>query len=216
VRFTWNDRNRIDLAYFISVPKSCNVDLTTADGSITVGNVDGRHRARAELGKIFFRRIDGSLDAVCGEGDIIMSRCSGDATLRTRRGTIRIGWVGGKADLKNSSGDIEIQNAVGGLTAHAEAGDVQAGFPKEVTGDAKVTTNGGTIYARFDAEAHCSIDATSSVLGHVESSLPLASESGSVSRSHLAGKLNGGGTKIVLKASGGHVKIDSATVPIDE
>ncbi len=213
VRFTWNDKNLIDLAYSISVPKQCNVDLISRDGSVTVANLDGKHTARTTKGTIYFRRTEGSVTAIAQEGDIIVSRCSGDLMATTTRGVVRIGWVGGKAKLRNSSGDVEIQNAVGGLDAHCEAGDATVGFPKEITGDAKVSTNGGSIFARIDPDAHCAVDASSSPLGHVDCTLPMTVESSS--RTGLSAKLNGGGAKISLSASGGHVKIDSAAVAIE-
>ena len=208
VRFVWRDKNQIDLDYKILVPRQCHVDLVTRSGGITVGNLTGRHVARTETGTIFFRRIEGAVDARTEIGDVIVSRCSGPVTVRVLRGTIRVGTIGGWADLKNDSGDIEVLAARGGLVADCAAGDVSVGFPKGVSGESRVNTAGGGIFAKIDPAADCLVDAAS-VWGHVESKLPLVIESGAPGKSRLTGRLNAGGPRLTLRASGGHVKISA-------
>jgi DUF4097 and DUF4098 domain-containing protein YvlB len=160
VRFVWNDKHQIDLAWRITVPRRCNVDLVTLRGGITVGNLTGRMVARVETGSIFLKRIDGSVDANVEVGDIVVSRCSGEMKARVLRGLIRVGTIGGAADLKNSSGDIEVLAARAGITAAAEAGDVYVGFPRDTSGGAQISTSGGSIHAKIDPAAKCRVDAS--------------------------------------------------------
>ena len=140
VRFVWNDKLQIDLAWRITVPRRCNVDLATRAGAITVGNLTGRVVARTETGTIFLKRIDGSIDASTEVGDVVISRCSGPAKVRVLRGTIRAGTMGGFADLQNTTGDVDVLAARGGIKASAEAGDVLVGFPRGTTGAASLYT----------------------------------------------------------------------------
>ena len=206
LHFVWRDREQIELTYRISVPRRCNVVLATREGKITVGNLAGRMSARTENGTIFLRHIEGSIEAATQFGDVIVSHCSGAVTLSTLRGTIRTGTLGGFANLKNTTGDIEVLAARAGIVASAEAGDVTLGFPRELTGDSKVSTSGGNIYVKIDPAANCMVNATS-VWGHVQSALSLAVESGGNGRSRLAGRLNQGGPLVTLHASGGDVKL---------
>ena len=208
VRFAWREQNEIDFDFKISVPRQCHVDLATRRGNITVGNLAGRHTARVESGTIFFRRIEGSVDAKADSGEVIVSRCSGAVTLRVLKGTIRTGTLGGRADLRNDNGDIEVLGARASITAVAVVGDVAVGFPKSYAGDSQITTSGGSIYAKIDPAANCLIDA-SSVWGHVESKLPLTVESGALGKSKLTARLNSGGPRLTLRADGGHVKISA-------
>ena len=109
-------------------------------------------------------------------------------------------------DLRNTNGDIEVLAASGGLEAVAEMGEVTAGFPKDFSGDAKITTGYGNITVKIDPAADCVVTA-SSFWGHVQTTLPLKLESGGDGEKKLSGRLNNGGPRITLSANGGHVKI---------
>ncbi len=215
VRFVWNDKHQIDLAWRITVPRRCTVDLATRSGAITVGSLTGRVVARTETGTIFLKRIDGSIDASTEVGDVVISRCSGPAKVRVLRGTIRAGTMGGFADLQNATGDVEVLAARGGITASAEAGDVRVGFPRGTTGGAKLTTSGGSIHAKIDPAANCRVNA-SSVWGRVESRLPMTVVAGANGKSNLAGRLGEGGPAFTFHANGGHVKLTTGENFIEE
>ncbi len=206
VRFVWNDKHQIDLAWRISVPRRCHVDAVTLNGGITIGNLTGRIAARTERGTISLKRIDGSVEATTETGDVVISRCSGPVKVRVLRGTVRVGTLGGMADLKNSTGDIEVLAARAGITASAEAGDVSVGFPRDTTFAANITTSGGSIHAKIDPAANCTVDA-SSVWGRVESLLPMTVVSGAHGKRQLSGRLGQGGPALTFHANGGHVKI---------
>jgi hypothetical protein len=75
--WVWQKDRQVDLDYKFTVPRQCSVDVTVGQGSITVGNLTGQHRARLDSGTIFFRRIEGGIDARVETGTIIVSRCSG-------------------------------------------------------------------------------------------------------------------------------------------
>jgi len=206
VRFVWNDKYQVDFSCKITVPRQCNVDLRTREGTITVGSLTGHVAARTETGNIFIRRIDGSVDASTQFGSLIVSRCTGATTLQTLKGTIRAGTLGGRASLKNMTGSIEVLAARAGVTAYAEAGDVVIGFPRDFTGDSDIRALGGNIDASIDPAANAVIKA-SSVWSRVQSKLTLAIESGGDGKRSLIGRLNDGGPVLTLHANGGHVKI---------
>lgn len=206
VRFVWNDKYRVDLSCKITVPRQCNVDLRTREGTISVGSLTGHVVARTETGNISIRRIDGSVDASTQFGSLIVSRCSGATTLETLKGTIRAGTIGGPASLKNMTGSIEVLAARAGVTAFAEAGDIIIGFPRDFTGDSDIRTSGGDIEASIDPAASGVIKA-STVWSRIQSKLALAIESGGDGKRSLIGRLNDGGPVLTLHASGGHVKI---------
>jgi DUF4097 and DUF4098 domain-containing protein YvlB len=213
LRFVWNDDEPLDLSFQISVPKHCNMDLATGNGGIVVGVLAGDMKARTETGTIFFRGVDGSVQASSGGGDVVVSRCSGDLSLTTRRGNIRAGTVHGRAELKAANGDIDVLSAEGGLVASTEAGDVTAGFPRGITEGAVITASAGNIFAKLDPALNCAVKATS-VWGHVETTLPFALD-GAAAKSKLSGRLNQGGPLLTLRANGGHVKIEKGDEPVE-
>jgi len=206
VRFVWNDPPQLTLAWRISVPRQCNVEVQTRAGGVTVGNLTGRVVVRTETGTISIKRIDGTVDASTQQGDIVLSRCSGPVKLRVLGGTLRTGTLGGFADLKNANGDIEVLMARAGIVAYAEAGDVEVGFSHDIAGDSRLTTSGGSISVLIDPAANCSVKA-SSVWGRVENSLPMTIDSGANGKRRFAGHLGSGGPTLTLHANGGDVKI---------
>ena len=188
VRFVWEDKYQIDLAWRVRVPRQCNVELRTISGGITVGSLTGRVVARSETGAISVKRIDGTVEAQTQLGDVIISRCTGPVNARVMRGTIRVGTMGGATVLKNTSGDIEVLAAKTNLLAEAEAGDVIVGFPRDFAGEAKIVTEGGSVHAKIDPAGSCTVVA-SAVWGNVDSLLPLKVESGANGKRMLAGKI---------------------------
>lgn len=213
IRWFWQEEEQIELMYYISVPRQCSVEVKTGTGSITVGRLAGQMTARIERGNIFFRSVEGSLDANAEFGDIVVSRCLGPLTARVLKGTIRAGTLAGAADLRNSSGDVEVMVARGPITARAVAGDLAVGFPRNIGGEARLTTSGGSIFATIDPLASCQIDA-SAVWGRVECRLPGAviSQSG---RGKATAQLQAGGPRLTLRASGGGVTIAPGEAPFE-
>ncbi len=215
VRFDWGEEDRVDLIYRITVPRECSVDLRATEGNFVVGSLSGRMKARLGTGPIFFRRIDGSVEAQTDVGDIVVSRCSGAVTARVRQGSIRLGTIGGAVDARNSTGDIEIMTALASATAAAEVGDITVGFGPQLSGDSRLSVSGGNVFAKIHSAAACRIEA-SATWGRVECALPLEIASGATGQRRLTGRLNGGGPLVSLRASGGSVKITSDVVLFDE
>jgi hypothetical protein len=213
IRWFWRENEQIGLTYRISVPRACNVEVKTGTGSITIGNLAGRMKAQAEKGTLFFRQIEGSIDAAVETGDVVVSRCSGAANVRLLSGMARLGTMGGPLDVQNHSGDVEVMAAKAGGTIAVEAGTATVGFPREITAATRVTAAGGDVVAKIPADARCQLEARAGFFGAVQCALPVQSEGG-VSRRKIAGALNGGGPVVSLQ--GGSVKIESAAPWFDE
>jgi hypothetical protein len=205
---------QILLAFHVVVPRRCNVTVRAREGSATIGNLTGQITAQLDKGTIFCRTIDGTVRADTGVGDIVVSRCSGALTAHVRQGSIRVGTIGGPAELTNATGDIEVMTAAAAITARAELGNIGVTFPRDVSGDAKLTTAAGNIVAKIEPGANCLIDA-SAVFGTVTSRLPINTEVGVVSRRRLVGQLNRGGPVLTLHSGGGSVQIEPGNAPFE-
>ena len=207
-RFVWHENEQIEPTFRVTVPRRCNVNLKTISGSVIVGNLAGELSAETETGDVFFRHVTGMVTAATKQGDVVVSHCDGSVTARVLAGTIRIGTVTGRCDLKNSSGAVEVLAAKSDVHAYAEAGDANIGVPRDFSGNADVTTSGGNIVVKMDPAASCAVEASTSLFGHVESRVPLAIDAGRRGGRKLVGHLNRGGAKLLLKASGGNVRIE--------
>jgi hypothetical protein len=208
VRFVWEEKQKINLAYYILVPKDCSLDLRTQDGGITVGDLHSTVSAHANRGAIALKHIQGAVEAETDTAAIIVAHCDSDVTIKDNLGDIRLGTVDGVLTASNTSGDIEVQHAQGGAKLYANAGDITIGFAAGVTKDAEVKTNGGSIYVRLDPLTHCRIDASSNPLGKVTSKVAFKLTSGGNKTSALGGEMNGGGPLLGLHAHGGYVEIN--------
>lgn len=214
-RFSWEDERRMNLYYRIFVPRECNLQLKTGRGKISVGRVTGRMSARVETGTIFFRQVDGSIDAATEAGDIVVSRCSGAVKARVRQGSIQVGTIGGTTDLRTSNGSVEVLQARGALTVEAEVGDVSVNFPRDYAAAASLTALGGNVNLRVDPAANCDIDAAAT-WGTVKNSLRLTGTNDDRSLRRVTGRLNRGGLRIKARADGGSVTLAPGETLFDE
>jgi hypothetical protein len=206
-RFSWDKSERPRVVYHLTVPSHCNLDLQTPDGGITVAPLRGEMRARGDLGAIFFRQVDGSVDAATHTGNVIVSRCTGMVTLKSVHGDVRIGAVGGRASLQTVDGDIEVQTAYAAVDAATANGDVTAGFAK-FSDQSRIKTSLGTIRATVNPTEAFSLQAAAS-FGKVLAKVDVSAVKGGNGRSKLRGTYQGGGPLLDLKASSGNVVIEA-------
>ncbi len=213
-KFVWQEGHEVNLDFRVTVPRRCDVTIRVREGGITVGNLSGRMAAHVEQGSIFFRQIDGSIQASTRSGDITVSRCLGPVTAQVDRGTIRLGTILGEATLRNGSGDIEVMTAKGGVSAEAVAGDISVGFARELSAGSRLATSGGNIFATVNEASACNVQATT-VWGKVRSQLALTTDSGKNGSRRVAGRLNGGGPTLEFHANGGNVRLTGGEAPFD-
>jgi DUF4097 and DUF4098 domain-containing protein YvlB len=214
-RFVWADKHQIEPTFRVTVPRTCNLNLKTITGMISVGTVVGHLQAHAENGDVFLRQVGGSVDASTQFGDLVVSRCVGSLVGRVLQGTIRVGTMAGPCDLKNSSGDVEVMTAKAGGHIYAEAGTATIAVPHDLEGDLDVRTSGGGIALKVDPASRVTIDATTAVFAQIQNYLPLAVDRGAVGKRHLVGRLNGGGANVRLHASGGDVTLRTGEMGLE-
>jgi hypothetical protein len=207
VRFVWNDNKQLEPTYRITVPRRCDIDVHTRNGLVIVGNVEGAVKARSDSGDVFFRHIRGSANAYSAMGDVVISHCDGPISAETRLGTVRIGVAGGPCTVTSRSGDVEVEEAKADVVVYDEAGTAAVTFAADFAGRAEIRTSGGPILAALDPKAACEIDASTSLFAHVSARLPLDFKAGKNGARHIVASRNGGGNRIVLRASGGDVRI---------
>lgn len=220
--FHWN--TDLDVRFVVSVPAQYNVDLTTSGGDIVVSDLAGQARVRTSGGDVILGRIDGVVDAHTSGGDVSISGSRASATLSTSGGDIKVGDASGSLSVKTSGGSIDIRRATTDLKAHTSGGSIDIG---DAGGAIDASTSGGSIRARLSRQPHSDsklstsgggitmhvtpgvaldIDAQTSG-GDVASDVPITIL-GKQNDASLNGKLNGGGPKLVLRSSGGDIRLE--------
>ena len=99
-----------------------------------------------------------------------------------------------------------MESAAGAVSARTSGGSVEVGFAGQPDGNSELRTSGGnvTVYLPDDIKANLS---ASTLGGGVSSDLPELTPENSAGRGSLNQSLNGGGPDMVLKTTGGSVRI---------
>jgi len=200
----WNNKFNFQSRYVIAVPKQFAADLKTSGGSIKVADLNGDLKAHTSGGSLKFAGIRGPIDGHTSGGSINLADTDGKASIKTSGGSIKVNKHKGDVIAKTSGGSISVDDVDGQIQASTSGGSVSASLPKPV-GENRLETSGGGINVAVPGTAALDVDAKTSG-GSVNSDLPVATV-GEKKRNALQGKLNGGGTPLVLRTSGGSINL---------
>jgi DUF4097 and DUF4098 domain-containing protein YvlB len=216
-------RNRLKVRFIISVPSSYSVDIKTSGGSITIADIRGGVAGRTSGGGLRFERIIGNvdgrtsggsirIDAVQGDidartsgGSIGVEDASGRISARTSGGSIHLARFVGDADVRTSGGGITVEEIRGALQADTSGGSIEASFSAPPPSACRLTTSGGGISVALPENASVDVDARTSG-GSVSTEFPVTVQ-GKMARSSLKASINGGGPELLLRTSGGSIRL---------
>ncbi len=201
--FTWH--NSDDVRFVITVPSRYNVQLTTSGGNVHVGDLQGTVRCKTSGGNIETARISGPVDARTSGGDVTVDSATGRIDLHTSGGSINVKHAGGDLRAHTSGGSIAIDEALGSIDAETSGGSIHARFLEQPHGDSRLSTSGGGISVAVAPNLSLDVDAHTSG-GSVDSEVPIT-VLGHLRESSLEGKINGGGPRLVLRSSGGGIRL---------
>jgi DUF4097 and DUF4098 domain-containing protein YvlB len=193
--------------------KAAKGAITARDsgGDIVIGEAGGNVLAQTSSGSIRLGTVQGTSDLKNSGGNISIQTARGDATLSTSSGSIRLSRAAGKVDAHNSGGSISVGEAQDVVLAHTSSGDISvnlAGVPKS---ECRFEVSGGGIKLGIPHPAGFDIDARASG-GNVVSTFPIGTTvNGSTQRGSVQGKINGGGTVLVLRSSSGDIRITESS-----
>lgn len=215
--------NDLDVRFVITVPARYNVQVGTGGGDVHVGNLNGEVRAKTSGGDLDLGNIAGVVEAHTSGGDVNIAGARSNVTLSTSGGDVSVGDAAGTVSARTSGGDIEIKRAVGNITAHTSGGSIsiveahgtidastsggsiEARLAQQPRGDSQLKTSGGGITLTVAPSVALDVDAHTSG-GDIQTDVPVTLL-GKQSESTLNGKLNGGGPRVVLRTSGGDIRL---------
>ena len=189
--WSWRGSQRTEGKYTLKVPAQFNTDVRTSGGSITLNGLTGEAKAKTSGGSIKAAELRGSLNA------------------HTSGGSIRANNVEGPIAVKTSGGSIDIANAKGKVEASTSGGSVSASFESPISDEVQLKTSGGGVTLKVPETSAFDLDASTSG-GSVSSDLAVKTDGGKPKRTSLRGPVNGGGKPVVLRTSGGSVKVKKA------
>jgi hypothetical protein len=214
----------LQVEYKITMPKKFNLDLKTAGGSISCGDLEGELKAKTAGGNLKFAAVSGPVNAHTSGGSITLGNAAAAVMAKTAGGNIHLGEMFADTTAETSGGSIEVKLSKAPLTAKTAGGNILIGdaratveartsggsitatFSAQPKEDCHLSTAGGSIHVKVASNLAFDIDARTSA-GGVSTGLPVVVQ-GEVKRSQLQGKLNGGGKVLVMKSSAGSISLE--------
>lgn len=222
-RFRWRWGNPLaDIT--VNVPYSQDLNLSTSGGDVEIDRLQGDFTAHTSGGEVNAGDIDGSVDLATSGGRVRLQHASGPVTaatsggsiqlesvggaieVRTSGGRIRIGEAGAAVNARTSGGSIEVGSAAGAVQARTSGGSIESGLTGQTDRDSELRTSGGnvTVYLPDGFQADLSANASG---GGVSSDFPELKLDNSAGGGTLEQSLNGGGPDLVMRTSGGSIRI---------
>ncbi|HEV8630577.1 MAG TPA: hypothetical protein VGV61_09700 [Thermoanaerobaculia bacterium] len=221
--FEWGSNG--NLHFDVRVPRQTRVDLKSSGGGIHLTGVAGNARVRSSGGGLHVIDVAGGVDAsssgggveikqVRGNvrvsssgGGVDVTQVTGDVDAGSSGGSVDIAGVSGNVDASSSGGGVHVDGVGGRVTADSSGGSVSAVLTAGNAAGGSLSSSGGGVRVAIARGARLSIDAYSSG-GPVSCELPVQ-RLGKESRNTLRGDLNGGGSMLKLRSSGGGIHIDA-------
>lgn len=189
----WNwGVNHRELRVEVHMPKDADLDVTTGDGSVEADS------------------INGSLEIRTGDGHITVQGAKGDIRLRTGDGSIEGRGLDGRVDANTGDGHINIQGRFDSLNIKTGDGSVtaRANGGSKVVSTWNIHTGDGSVDLELPGELQANIDASTHD-GHISLDIPVTVE-GTFSSSRINGKMNGGGTPIIVRTGDGSIHLNKS------
>lgn len=196
----WGNNN-LSISFKVYAPTKSISDLRTSGGSISLENLLGNQIAKTSGGSIEAERIGGDIKLKTSGGSITLYDIEGYADVNTSGGRIRGEKITGGIDAKTSGGSITLDGISGNVEAKTSGGSIDAEIlnPDDFI---ELKTSGGSITVTVPKDLGYDLD-----LGGNRVRAELHNFQGELDKNDMEGTMNGGGTKISAKTSGGSVNL---------
>lgn len=147
------------------------------------------------------------LDVVTVNGGLRLAGTRGDASMGTTNGGIEIEKAEGRLELETTNGAIQVADSAGSVDAETTNGGIEIELHDVSDGDdMRFSTTNGAVTLRLPRDVRVSLDAAVSN-GRVSSDFEVDGADAR-NRRRLAGDINGGGGRLVVRTTNGGVTIE--------
>jgi putative adhesin len=183
-----------ELRIQVSMPRAADLEVHTADGPVAVSTLTGRVDVRTGDGSISLRAVRGDIRLITSDGAIDGEGLDGALDASTQDGRVH---VSGRFDA------LEIGSGDGRVIAEAEPGSVVRDGWSLHSGD-------GSLSLRVPPGLKADLEAQTGD-GSIRLDLPVEVTS-EWDRSHLEGRINGGGAPLRLHSGDGSIRVEQLTL----
>jgi len=205
----------VDVQIEAMVPKSCDVDLSTDDGDITIENINGDIDIKTDDGSVSLARITGDIKVRSNDGSVNIQEFNSDVILQ------RAGWI----DIQTDDGSVTMSRVVGDIKVRSNDGSTRV---EEVAGDVNIQSDDGRITvvysedaggvcnvslvtddAAIDLTAPANFSASAEIItddGSITTDLPIK-VTGKLGKSGIKGTIGTGEGRLYIKTNDGSIRI---------
>jgi len=202
----WFSSKNIRIRIEVMVPKSFDLNVSTAGGDVYHSGVSGKLKLSTAGGDIKVNSGSGELRASTAGGDIKINTFMGNCKLSTAGGDITSEKIKGEVDASTAGGDIKLEVADGKVESSTAGGDIRIDYFGVYYG-IKASTSGGDIAVRVPKDIKADLYA-STFSGDIDCDFDV-NVTKKYSNSKVDGKVNGGGETLKCTTTGGDIKIAS-------
>jgi DUF4097 and DUF4098 domain-containing protein YvlB len=176
----------------VRMPKDGDLHVKTGDGSIKAGG------------------LSGNIDLSTGDGSVAVNALMGDIRLRTGDGTIEGSDLDGKCDAVSGDGRIRLAGRFDVLRAKSGDGgiNVRALHGSKLDASWNIGSGDGSIDVALANDLPADLEVSTGD-GSISSDIPITVE-GSISKTRIHGKMNGGGQTLTIHTGDGSIRLSQA------
>lgn len=193
----------LDVRVRLWVPKRYSLALHASGGDVRVDGITGDVELKTSGGDASVTRTVGPIELKSSGGDLEIQHVDGDVRVKSSGGNIALLDVFGDIEARTSGGELNIDGVDGSVELRSSGGSMSVVFLGDPEG--KISGSGGSIDVLLREDASCELDARSSG-GEIELDLELDRRR-ERTRHHVVGSLGSGGPTLVLRSSGGSIRI---------
>ncbi|MDP9008786.1 MAG: DUF4097 domain-containing protein [Pseudomonadota bacterium] len=173
----------------VRMPKDADLRVESGDGAVKANG------------------LIGTVDLHTGDGSVTVNSLMGVVRLHTADGAIDAGDLDGKCDAVSGDGHIRLAGRFDVLRAKSGDGriDVIALHGSKLDSAWSISSGDGGIDVALPSDLSADIDAGTHD-GHISSDIPITVE-GIISKSHVRGKMNGGGQPLTIRTGDGSIHL---------
>lgn len=182
----WSNGGGASLKIEVTVPAHVDLDVTTSDGDITIGDVTGRIAITSADGDLKLGRLAGS--------DIRLKSSDGDIEAESLEAP--------SVDVRTSDGDVTLHSVTGALRAESSDGDVAVTLA--TPNDVSVSSEDGDVTVVIPRDAGFDVDLSGDDVNLDDLKIQVT---GRMSEEHMSGTIGGGGHHLTVHTSDGDVTL---------
>jgi len=181
--------------------------LRAGDGDITADHLSGRIEISGSDGKIQANALSGDLDLTSADGGIVAEDCSGSMRLHSSDGNARLVRFKGNVDARTADGKLWVDGILKSIAAKTSDGSMEIRVAPDsvMESDWTLKSSDGDVDLHLPNSFSAEVEMATSD-GHINTQVPIAM-TGSLSRSHITGKLNNGGHLLQIHTADGDISI---------